>query len=117
MDHADEFPVKKMSKVLGVGRSSYYNWLKNKDSYAKKEEVLNTQIQTVFARSRFTYGSPRVHQKLQGMNINISESTVARRMKNMGITPKLKKKFKNTTDSNHNLQVSPNLLNREFNDI
>ena len=25
-----------------------------------------------------------------------------------------KRKFKNTTDSNHNLQIAPNLLNREF---
>ena len=44
----------------------------------------------------------------------MSESTVARRMKSLKITPKLKKKFKNTTDSNHDLAISPNQLNREF---
>jgi transposase InsO family protein len=115
MDHANEFPVKKMSQVLGVGRSSYYNWRRNKDSYAKKKEVLNTLIKTVFKKSRLTYGSPRVHQSLQKLEIDISESTVARRMKSMRITPKLKKKFKSTTDSRHDLRISPNLLNREFN--
>lgn len=114
MDHADEFPVKKMSKVLEVGRSSYYNWRRNKDSYSKKEEELNVQIKTVFEKSRYTYGSPRVHQELEKMQVSISESTVARRMRSLSITPKLKKKFKNTTDSNHNLKVSPNLLNRAF---
>ena len=48
------------------------------------------------------------------MKIDISESTVARRMKSIAITPHLKRKFKNTTDSNHDLRISPNLLNREF---
>jgi len=114
MDHASEFPVKKMSKVLGVGRSSYYNWCKNKEIYAKKEEELNEQIARVFEKSRLTYGSPRVHLELQKMNIEVSESTIARRMKSLSITPKLKRKFKNTTDSKHDLKISPNLLNREF---
>ncbi len=103
-----------MSEVLEVGRSSYYEWLRKKDSYAKKEEELNTQIKTVFEESRSTYGSPRVHQELQRMEVDISESTVARRMKSIAITPKLKKKFKNTTDSKHDLKISPNLLSREF---
>jgi len=115
MDHANEFPVKKMSEVLEVGRSSYYEWLKYKDIYEEKEKALNTQIKQVFKKSKSTYGSPRVHQALQKMNVSISESTVARRMKSLKITPKLKRKFKNTTDSQHNLKISPNLLNREFN--
>jgi len=103
-----------MSEVLGVGRSSYYKWRKNKDSNVEKEAVLNQQIKTVFEDSRSTYGSPRVHLELQKMKVDISESTVARRMRSMEITPKLKKKFKNTTDSNHDLKISPNILNREF---
>src|SRR5260221_11590332 len=35
-------------------------------------------------------------------------------MKNLGIKAKGKKKFKNTTDSRHNLPIAPNLLNRDF---
>jgi len=114
MDHANEFPVTKMSEVLGVGRSSYYNWLKYKDSNTEQEEELNTQIKTIFEISRSTYGSPRVYDELQKMKVDISESTVARRMRSLCITPKLKRKFKNTTDSKHDLKISPNLLNREF---
>ena len=114
MDHANEFPVKKMSKVLGVSRSSYYDWRKNKDFFVEKEAVLNTKIRSIFEKSKSTYGSPRVYLELQKMKVEISVSTVARRMKSLQITPKLKKKFKITTDSNHDLKVSPNLLNREF---
>jgi len=103
-----------MSEVLEVGRSSYYKWRKNKEIIAEEKEILNQQIRTIFETSKATYGSPRVYQELQKMEIDISESTVARRMKSLQIRPKLKKGFKSTTDSNHNLEVSPNLLNREF---
>ena len=114
MDHASEFPVKKMCQVFEVSKSGYYKWKKNKDSYGIKAEVLNEQIKTVFEESRGTYGSPRVQIALKKLKVDVSESTVARRMKSLKITPKLKKKFKNTTDSNHDLAISPNQLNREF---
>lgn len=103
-----------MSEVLKVGRSSYYNWLKKKDSIKEKETELNNQIRTVFKKSRSNYGSPRVYLELQKMEVTVSESTVARRMRKLNITPKLKRKYKNTTDSKHGLQVSPNILNRKF---
>ena len=103
-----------MSKILEVGKSSFYKWRKNKDSIAEKEMDLNQQIIGAFEGSRSTYGSPRVHQALQKLDVKISESTVARRMKSLKISPKLKKKFKKTTDSNHDLKISPNILNREF---
>jgi putative transposase len=114
MDYANEFPVKKMCQVFDVSRGGYYVWLKNKDKNDKKEALLNEKIKIVFESSRATYGSPRVCLGLKKLNIEMSESTVARRMKDLNITPVLKKKFKNTTDSSHGLKVSPNILNREF---
>ena len=114
MEYANEFPVKKMCQVFEVSRSGYYNWLKNKDSIVAKEEFLNAEITTAFEASRKTYGSPRVLEVLQKKNIEVSASTVARRMKALEISPQRKKRFKNTTDSNHGLTISPNLLNRSF---
>lgn len=113
-DHANEFPVKTMSKVFNVSRSSYYNWLQTKDEKAKESADLGEKIKQVFELSRSTYGSPRVYQELEKGGIDISKSTVARRMKELRITPKLKKRFKNTTDSKHDKEVSPNLLGRKF---
>ena len=112
MDFAKEFPVKKMCKVLEVSRTGYYKWRANETCC--KIEILDKQIMTAFKESRRTYGSPRISLALQKQDIKISESTVARRMKALGISPKIKKKFKNTTDSKHDLKVSPNILNREF---
>jgi len=37
-----------------------------------------------------------------------------KRYLSLGIRPRLKKRFKITTDSKHGLQISPNLLKREF---
>ncbi len=114
MDYAKEFPVKTMCKVLDISRSGYYSWKNNKSTNEAKTEGLNEQIKVIFKASRATYGSPRVAVALKKMNVEISESTVARRMKGLRITPKIKKRFKHTTDSKHDLNISPNLLNRAF---
>jgi len=103
-----------MCKVLEVSRSGYYKWLKVKDENAEKEQELNSKIKEVFDKSKQTYGSPRVQQALYKEGLSISKSSVARRMKSLKISPKVKRRYKHTTDSNHNKAISPNLLNREF---
>jgi len=113
-EYACEFPVKKMSEVLKVSRSGYYVWLKNESRLESQSVELDEKIKTIFEESKETYGSPRVYLALQKMDIEVSESKVARRMKFLELTPKVKKKFKNTTDSKHNMPIAPNILNREF---
>src|SRR5699024_4845010 len=44
----------------------------------------------------------------------VSERTVTRYMKEMGLRSKTVKKYKATTNSKHNLPVYPNLLNQTF---
>ena len=114
MDYANNFPVTKMCQVFEVSRSGYYNWLKTKDSINETKDFLKEEIKSAFEGSRRTYGSPRVLEVLQKKDIDISESTVARLMKELKISPHRKKRFKNTTDSKHGLRISPNLLNRSF---
>ena len=63
--HVAEFPVEKMSKVLGVSRSGYYRWLKVKAVGSSAEEALNRQIKASFKQSQKTYGSPRIAEQLQ----------------------------------------------------
>lgn len=80
----------------------------------KKREILGDQIRDEFEKSRRTYGAPRLTKKLNENGIMWSTATVGRRMKEQGIVARKKVKFRNTTDSNHDLPVAPNLLNREF---
>jgi len=102
-----------MCEVLGVSTSGYYYWKKELKDGSKTEE-LDRQIREFFELSKQTYGSPRIYIELKKKGVQVSESTVARRMKMLGITPKVKKKFKCTTDSNHDLPIAPNVLDRVF---
>ena len=61
-----------------------------------------------------TYGSPRVFKELNKKGLEVSQSTVSRRIKALELSPKVKKRFKCTTDSNHGMSVAPNILNRAF---
>ena len=102
-----------MCEVLGVSRSGYYYWKKQLKGCSKTAD-LDIQIKEVFEQSGATYGSPRVFKALHKKGLEVSESTVCRRMKVLEITPKVKKKFKSTTDSKHAMPIAPNLLNRAF---
>lgn len=112
------YPVELMSRVLGVSRSGYYKWLKN-TSLDDRYLELDARIKVVFQRSNRTYGSPRLTKDLNKAcdknNVsNVSAATVARRMHALGLVARSKRKYVHTTDSVHNLSVSPNLLDRNF---
>jgi len=60
------------------------------------------------------YGSPRLTRELCGQGIQCGKNRVAGIMKANGIKAKTKKKFKRTTDSQHNQPIAPDLLDRDF---
>jgi len=101
--------------MLSIERSGYYAWLKRKPGKRKlANEELDKKILTIFNKHKARYGAPRITDELQENGEICNKNHVARRMKCLGIKAKGKKKFRNTTDSNHHLPVAPNLLNREF---
>jgi len=114
MEHANIFPVKKMCLFLSVSKSGYYQWRLKAPILSKNKEKENEEIRTIFNSSRRTYGSPRIAEKMNRETQKLSESTIARRMRDLGLSPPLKKKYKNTTDSKHDKAISPNILNRKF---
>jgi transposase InsO family protein len=110
-----EFPVDFMCDFFSVSKSGFYGWCANDIEKKDAEQFkLVSLIQQIHQGSRGTYGSPRVFQVLKGMGQRVSKSKVEKTMKNKGIFAKTKKKFRVTTDSNHNLPVAPNLLKRNF---
>lgn len=114
-DHSNEFAVERMCKVLEVSRSGYYKWLKRKQSKRKEEnDRLKLKISEIYWQSKGSYGSPRVYRKLRNQGIRCNKKRVERLMKELGLKAIQKRKFKATTNSNHNLPVNENILNREF---
>ena len=116
-DYRGDYPVELMCRVFGVSKGGYYDWRSRaakRDERDIREQRLVRTIEAVHLGSDKKYGSPKVADRLTGLGFDVSESTVARRMKKHGIRSKLKKKFKATTDSDHKLPVAPNLLMQDF---
>ncbi|MGI8547487.1 MAG: IS3 family transposase [Gemmatimonadaceae bacterium] len=114
-DHASEFRVQLMCRVLEVSRAGYYAWKRRGPSQrAQADCSLTVRIRTVHVRSRKRYGSPRVHRELKAQGIHVSEKRVARVMRTEDIRAKQPRKFRVTTDSSHAHPVAPNVLDRHF---
>ncbi|MCD4676312.1 MAG: IS3 family transposase [Desulfobacula sp.] len=72
-------------------------------------------IKEIFFEYKHRYGSPRIVKKLNEQGITCSKNRVCKLMKKEKLVPRARRKFKVTTDSNHNLKVSPDLVKRNFN--
>jgi len=75
---------------------------------------LSQEIQQIYQDSRQTYGSPRIHAALVAKGFQVGRQRVVRLMKKLGIFARRKRKFKATTDSEHDLPVAQNVLARDF---
>jgi len=105
-----------MCKVLKVKPSSYYHWCRTGYIVEKVDEELNSLIQSTFKASREAYGQRRIKEALvKKHGLIVSKRRIGNIMKLLNLIPKMRKKFKvNTTDSNHNLPIAPNILDRDF---
>lgn len=104
-----------MCKRLGVSTSGFYAWRKRAPSTrAKKDEQLKVRIKASFEESRKTYGSPRVLEDLREDGEKVGRNRVIRLMQEEGLRARVRKRFKNTTNSNHHQPVAANLLDRRF---
>ncbi len=105
-----------MCKVLKVDKSSYYYWIQRGCIVKKKDKKLNELIEIIFVQGRQNYGTRRIKDKLiQRYGLIVSRRLIGVIMKDLGLVAKTKKRYKiNTTNSNHNLPIANNILNRDF---
>jgi putative transposase len=105
-----------MCAVLEVSRSGYYAWRGREPSAAAtRREKLVAAIRAIHAEPhKDTYGSPRITAELNAKTIPCCVNTVAKVMKDAGIQAVSKPLRVRTTDSNHDLPVAANVLNRDF---
>ena len=101
------FNVDAMCESLNVNRSGYYAH-KNEDKHR------SALIVKSFNESNHTYGTERIQGDLQELGERVSRRRIGRLMKKTGLVCKTIKKFKATTNSNHNERISPKLLKRNF---
>lgn len=104
-----------MCKVMEVGRSGYYKYLKRyKENRISPDFELIAKVKEIHSESDGTYGSRRTSMQLREDGHDVGRYRARNLMKKANVSVKRRKKFKKTTDSNHNLPVAPNLLERNF---
>ena len=104
-----------MCKVLKVNRASYYHWLSSGSVIRKVDIKLNELVEFIFNQGRNAYGTRRIKDKLLlYYGLFVSRKRISNIMKDLNIKVKMKRRYKNTTDSNHNLPIAPNILDRDF---
>lgn len=107
------WPIAVMCAVLKVSTSGFYAWLRHAPSeHDRKDERLKVRIGESFARSRRTYGSPRVHVDLA--DEHVGRNRIIRIMQSEGHVARVRRRYRSTTMSEHDQPVAANLLNRDF---
>jgi transposase InsO family protein len=110
-----EFKVSELCRAMRVSASGFYAWCKREPSTrATKDIELRVLIRASFEKSRRTYGSPRIHEDLVEANQRVGRNRVIRIMEAEGIRARVRKRFKNTTMSEHDQPIAPNVLDRNF---
>ncbi len=109
------YPVTLMCRILNASRSGFYAWNKRPESARScSDRALVVDIKSAHRASRGNYGSPRVRRALVAQGHTVGRDRVARLMRENGLRGKRRRRFRNTTDSNHTYPVAPNVLERQF---
>lgn len=120
--HKAQYAVSTLCQVVGISRGWFYGFLSSQPardqcSLARDARDLDLlpKIKAFFKAIKNCYGSKRIHQDLIADGEAVSERRVARIMRENNISPRLSKCRKPvTTNSNHKLAPSPNLLEQAF---
>ncbi len=116
-EHRDQWPVRVLCDALDVSPAGYYAWRDRPTSARQqRQDALVVEIRAIHAEFEARYGSPRVQKELVARGHDCCENTVAKLMRDHDIRAKTARKFRcTTTDSDHDLPVADNLLDRQFN--
>jgi putative transposase len=115
-DHRGHWSVRLLCETLEVSTAGYYAWRERPTSAREqRRDVLAVEIRAIHAEVKARYGSPRIHAELAARGQTCCVNTVAKVMRDQGITAKTARQFRcTTTDSNHDLSVAENVLDRQF---
>ena len=79
-----------------------------------KRQQRDAKIKSIFVEFKSRYGARRIQEELAEVDDAPAIKTIRCSMKRQNLVAKAARKFKVTTDSNHDLRISPNLLGQNF---
>ena len=104
-----------LCRCLRVTRSGFYAWLRRPlSARSQRDLVLRTKLRAFHAASHHRYGRPRLWKDLREDGEAVSEKRVRRLMREEGLQGKVPKRFKQTTNSDHDDPIAANVLARDF---
>jgi putative transposase len=109
------YPVRILCSALGVSPSGYYAWRsRGPSARALSNAELAAEIRRFHARSRGTYGVPRIWADLAEAGRHVSRKRVARLMAADHLVGVHRRRFVRTTIPDEHADLAPDLVNRDF---
>ena len=116
--HEQVWPITTQCRVLAVSASGYHQHRARSEAPDQpgriRDMALLVHIRAVFIEMKGADGWPRIWREFGARGIHVGKERVRKLMKAYGLQARGKRKFKVTTNSNHALPVSPDLLERNF---
>ena len=109
------FPIILMARLLRVSVSRFYDWLKrgvSKRSIQRNQQTILVKI--AHEKTKQSYGYVRLAKHLQAWGVKISMYAIRQIKKLNQLYCKRHKRFRRTTNSDHNRLVYDNLLEQNF---
>lgn len=112
------WPITVQCRVLNVSVSGYHEHQARQASNVPRrhlsDKALLVHIRAIRTQTRGAYGRPRLLRALRERGVRVGKQRLQSLMHKHGIRAKGKRRFRVTTDSNHDLPIAPNLLDRQF---
>jgi transposase InsO family protein len=106
--------VRKACDLLEVSRSAFYDSIgRSPSARAGTDAELLAMIIAAHARSRGTYGAPRIHAELREAGVHVGRKRVARLMAAAGIVGRCRRRRRRTTIAGEEARAL-NIINRVF---
>ncbi|GAA2283476.1 hypothetical protein GCM10010430_81080 [Kitasatospora cystarginea] len=116
-EHAGDFGVQRLCRVLEVSRSGYYRRLAGMDAGAGRQtadQALVAEIREIHSASGETYRALRIPADLRGSGRHVNRKRVARLMREHGIIGRHLRRGKRTTIPDPAAPPVPDLVQRDF---
>ena len=109
------YPVRMLCTAVGVSPSGYYAWRsRGPSAWERSDAALAAEIRRSHARSRGTYGVPRVWADLAEAGFRVSRKRVARLMARDHLAGVHRRRFVRTTIRDESAAPFPDLVQRDF---
>jgi hypothetical protein len=116
-DHHERYGVKRLCRILGVARSSFYHWKATAAARAARagaDAELAERIRAVHTAHDGTYGVPRITAELRERGEAVNHKRVARVMRGIGLQGLRLRRRQRTTIADPAAAKAPDLIGRDF---